>query len=76
MVYTHSNRHHVQMRAIAETWGPHCDGFLGASNVTDPTLGMVHLLHEGPEVYENMWLKVRAMWEYAYQHYRDDYDFL
>jgi hypothetical protein len=75
MVYTHSNRH-AQMRAIAETWGPHCDGFMAASNHTDPTLGTVHLLHEGPEMYQNMWLKVRAMWEYAYQHYRDDYDFL
>jgi hypothetical protein len=75
MVYTHSNRH-AQMRAIAETWGPHCDGFMAASNHTDPTLGTVHLLHEGPELYQNMWLKVRAMWEYAYQHYRDDYDLL
>jgi hypothetical protein len=75
MVYTHSNRH-AQIRAIAETWGPHCDGFMAASNHTDPTLGTVHLLHEGPEMYQNMWLKVRAMWEYAFQHYRDDYDFL
>lgn len=60
MVYTHSNRHE-QIRAIAETWGRRCDGFMAASNVTDPSLGAVNLWHEGPEVYDNMWLKVRSM---------------
>ena len=60
MVYTHSNRHH-QLRAIAETWGPRCDGFMAASNLTDASLGAVNLWHEGPEIYGNMWLKVRSM---------------
>ena len=60
MVYTHSNRHE-QLRAIVETWGSRCDGFMAASNLTDPSLGAVDLWHEGPEMYDNMWLKVRSM---------------
>lgn len=60
MVYTHSNRHD-QLRSIAETWGPKCDGFMAASNLTDPSIGAVNLWHEGPEMYGNMWLKVRSM---------------
>jgi glycoprotein-N-acetylgalactosamine 3-beta-galactosyltransferase len=74
MVYTHSSRHE-RLRAVAETWAPRCDGFLAASDLTDETIGAVNLLHEGPEHYSNMWLKVRAMWRYVYDHYRDDYDF-
>ena len=49
LIYTHSGRHDSWLRAIAETYGPRCDGFLAASNQTDPSLGAVHLLHEGPE---------------------------
>lgn len=60
MVYTHSNSHD-QLRAIAETWGPRCDGFMAASNQTDRSIGAVDLWHEGPEIYGNMWQKVRAM---------------
>jgi len=74
MIYTHSNRHN-RVRAIAETYGKDCDGFIAASNVTDPSIGAVHLVHEGPEEYDNMWLKVRAMWQYVYKHYRNDYDY-
>jgi hypothetical protein len=74
MVYTHSNRHH-RVQSIAETYGARCDGFFAASNVTNRTIGAVHLLHEGPEAYANMWLKIRAMWEYAYDHYLHEFDF-
>lgn len=48
MIYTHSKQH-SRLRAIAETYGPRCDGFLGASNKTDPSIGAVNLLHEGVE---------------------------
>ena len=61
MVYTHSNRHDGQLRALTETWAKHCDGFLAASNLTDKSLGAVDLWHEGPEIYNNMWLKIRSM---------------
>jgi glycoprotein-N-acetylgalactosamine 3-beta-galactosyltransferase len=74
MVYTHSGRHD-QILSIAETWGPRCDGFLAASNQTNATIGAFHIPHEGPEQYSNMWLKVRAMWQFAYDHYLNDFDF-
>ena len=74
IVYTHSNRHN-RVRAIAETYAPKCDGFLAASNLTDPSIGAVNLLHEGPELYQNMWLKVRAIWQYVYENYANDFDF-
>lgn len=75
MVYTHEGRHERYLRAVAETWASHCDGFFAASTVTDPSIGAVHLLHEGPELYENMWMKIMAMFKYAYKHYRNDFDY-
>jgi glycoprotein-N-acetylgalactosamine 3-beta-galactosyltransferase len=48
LIYTHSNRHD-RVRAIAETYGARCDGFLAASNLTDPSIGAVNLQHEGSE---------------------------
>jgi glycoprotein-N-acetylgalactosamine 3-beta-galactosyltransferase len=74
MVYSYSERHDV-VRAIAETYGPRCDGFLAASNQTDRSIGAVRLDHAGPESYRNMWQKVRSMWIYVYQHYLDDFEF-
>ena len=74
MVYTYEHRH-SHVRAIAETWGPKCDGFVAASNKTDPSIGAVNILHEGPEAYHNMWMKVVAMYKYAYKHFIHDYDF-
>jgi len=73
MVYTHSGAHD-KLRAITDTWGRLCDGFVAASNLTDPSIGAINLLHEGPERYRNMWSKVRSMWRYVYEHYRHDYD--
>lgn len=73
MVYTHSNRHDV-VRAIAETYGQECDGFLAASNFTDPSIGAYALPHDGPEEYGNMWNKVQKMWQYAYHHYLLKFD--
>ncbi|KAL3902895.1 MAG: hypothetical protein SGILL_010652 [Bacillariaceae sp.] len=73
MVYTHSNRHDV-IRSIAETYGQECDGFLAASNLTDPTIGAYNLLHNGPEAYQNMWNKVQKMWFYVYKHYLLEFD--
>jgi glycoprotein-N-acetylgalactosamine 3-beta-galactosyltransferase len=73
MVYTHSNRHDV-LRAIVETYAPQCDGFLAASNVTDPTLGAWNIPHFGPESYDNMWNKVQAMWFYVHQNFLLEFD--
>lgn len=30
--------------------------------------------HEGPEEWENMWQKSRAIWKYINFHYKDDFD--
>jgi hypothetical protein len=48
IIYTYSGRHD-RIRSIAETYGPRCDGFMAASNLTDPSIGAVNILHEGPE---------------------------
>jgi hypothetical protein len=46
-----------------------CDGFMVASTKTDKALGTVNIPHEGPEEYNNIWQKVRAMWSYIYDNY-------
>ena len=74
MVYTHSGSH-SRVQAIVNTWGSKCDGFFVASNMTDLSIGAINLLHKGPEVYTNMWQKVRSMWSYAHDHYLEDYDY-
>jgi glycoprotein-N-acetylgalactosamine 3-beta-galactosyltransferase len=51
-----------------------CDGFLAASNRTDPTVGAVNIPHKGPEIYKNMWQKVRSIWSFIYDNYYDKYD--
>lgn len=61
--------------SIAETWGRQCDGFIAASNETDPAFGAVNIRHKGKEEYANMWQKVRSMWIYAYKKYINDFDF-
>jgi glycoprotein-N-acetylgalactosamine 3-beta-galactosyltransferase len=67
MVYSVATEHNLQMiQAVRETWGHSCDGSLVASNITNATLGMVHIPHFGAEEYEGMWQKVRSMWSYVY----------
>ena len=46
-----------------------------ASNKTDTELGTVNIVHEGPEIYQNIWQKVRSMWNYVYDNYYEKYDF-
>ena len=73
MIYsTESGKERIQR--IRETWGQKCDGFMVASNVTDPTYDAVNILHKGVERYGNMWQKVRTMWSYAYDNYYEKYD--
>lgn len=77
MVYTAYFPHdkHSALRSQANTWGRRCDGFFGASNFTDHSIGAIDLQHQGPEAYGNMWQKIRSMWAYAHNHYRDEFDF-
>ena len=77
MIYTvqTDRTNHSSLAAIADTWGRQCDGFFGASNFSDHSIGAIDLLHQGPEDYGNIWQKVRSMWTYAYDHYLQDYDY-
>mmetsp|Transcript_24807 Transcript_24807/g.28672 ORF Transcript_24807/g.28672 Transcript_24807/m.28672 type:complete len:494 (-) Transcript_24807:229-1710(-) len=63
------------LRAVAGTWGQKCDGFFAGSNYTDHSVGSINLVHQGKEDYGNMWQKVRSMWSYAYDHFKEEYDF-
>ena len=73
-VYTY-DKNHPKLEAAAESWGWKCDGFLGASTLTNETIGAVDLPHLGPEAYNNMWQKTRSILAYIYDNYLDDYDF-
>jgi hypothetical protein len=37
---------HANLRSIATTWGSKCDGFIGASNSTNHSIGAIDLLHK------------------------------
>ena len=37
-------------------------------------LNRFQIEHEGPEEYDNMWQKSRAIWKYINFHYKDDFD--
>jgi len=73
-VYTHPGNHHL-VEAIIDTWGWRCDGFIAASTITNQTIGAVDIPHLGPEVYDNMWQKMRSFRSYIHDNYLDDYDF-
>ncbi|KAL3943865.1 MAG: hypothetical protein SGBAC_002067 [Bacillariaceae sp.] len=75
MVYTHSGAHN-RVRAIAETFGPRCDGFMAASNLTDASIGAVNLVHEGPEACECMCLIIKLQVQNSFSQqlfYRQEY---
>merc|ERR1719491_2284202 len=70
-VYTIASNHD-RLPPILGTWGPKCDGFMVASDRTDPDLHTVNILHEGEEEYGNIWQKVRAIWKYVYDNYYEE----
>lgn len=74
IVYTLDSSRTTRIPAIRETWGPKCDGFLFASNRTDPTINAVHIPHRGKEAYKNMFQKVKSIWYYVYMQYYEQYD--
>lgn len=78
-IYTYEKKH-PQLKSVAETWGWRCDGFFAASTKTvdDPSqdgYGAIHLPHEGPESYDNMWQKTRSILSYMHDNYLEDYDY-
>ena len=72
-IYTHE-QNHKKLPTLYQTWGKKCDGFIAASNKTDPAFHTVNIPHEGEEKYFNMWQKVRSMWSYVYHNFYDEYD--
>lgn len=74
-IYTYQGN--VQnIEAITKTWGSRCDGFLAASNHSDPDQGIVHIPHLGAEgSYTSIWQKIRSMLYYVYEHFGNDYDY-
>ena len=62
-------------RAIRETWAPGCDGFVAMSTRNDSRVPALALPHDGPEAYDNMWQKVRAIWRFAHAEYGARFDF-
>lgn len=74
IIYSIDTAHDTKIPAIRETWGQKCDGFMVGSNKTDPYLNTVDIPHAGPEIYRNMFQKVRSMWSYVYDYYYDKYD--
>jgi glycoprotein-N-acetylgalactosamine 3-beta-galactosyltransferase len=75
MIYTLSINHPTRVRAIRETWAGLCDGFLAFSNQTDLRIPAISIPHEGIESYDNMWQKVRSIWNYVGTHYMEDFDY-
>lgn len=73
-IYTYPGKRDL-LRTLALSWGYKCDGFLAFSTETIAELGLVDLVHNGPESYNNIWQKVRSAWIYIYHHYGRDYDF-
>jgi hypothetical protein len=72
-VYTHSNHSNV-LELIVKTYAPHCDGFLAASNLMDPSLGAYNVSHFRPKAHGNMRNKVQAMWIYVHQNHLMDFN--
>lgn len=75
MVYTMEENHHTSIRAIRETWGGGCDGFLAFSTKDDKRIPAISLKHDGPESYGNMWQKVRSIWRFVGTHYLEQFDY-
>jgi len=65
MMYTMADAHATRVRAVRETWGGRCDGFLAFSTESDPRLPAISLPHEGAEAYGNMWQKVRLFFVFV-----------
>jgi hypothetical protein len=73
--YTLSKVHGTNVRNVRQTWGRRCDGYIAMSDLTDPSVPSVDIKHEGPEAYDNMWQKTRAIWTYVHRHHAQDFDY-
>jgi glycoprotein-N-acetylgalactosamine 3-beta-galactosyltransferase len=74
-IYTMEQNHPTNVRAMRETWAPHCDGFVAFSTRSDPRIPALGIEHEGREEYNNMWQKSRSIWQFIGKHYLRDFDY-
>jgi hypothetical protein len=79
MIYTHKGKRERQL-AQHETWGSACDGLNFFSDEPAPShihddLEVLHLKHDGPESWGNMWQKSRSIWLHAFEKHINDFDF-
>lgn len=69
---THSGAHHTNVKAVLGTWGAACDGWVIASNQTDPQLGSLEM--HTPAVYTRLWTKLNETLRYVAEHHMGAYD--
>lgn len=74
MVYTIAKAHKGGPSVVRDTWASRCDGFAVMSTEEDASLPAIHVTHEGPEEYNNIWQKVRSIWKYVYHAYGQEFD--
>ena len=74
-LYTMEKNHATNVKAVRDTWGKRCDGFLAFSTVTDPDLPALRIEHEGDEAYDNMWQKSRSIWKFVAKNYASQFDY-
>ena len=80
MVHTHSERMDY-LKAVIDTWGTSCDGFIAFSNHTDTYTNSIDLpllqkdgnQTRGEEI--DLWQKIQSMWSYIHDKYLDSYDY-
>ena len=69
---THSGAHRTKVKAVMDTWGRQCDGWLIASNETDIELGSMKM--KTPAQYTRLWIKLNETIRYITSNYIDHYD--
>lgn len=74
-LYTMEKNHATNVKAVKETWGKRCDGFVAFSTASDPTIPAYKIEHEGDEAYDNMWQKSRSIWKFVAKHFADEFDY-
>ena len=73
LIYT-IEKSHPAARGVRDTWASHCDGWATMSTATDADIPAVNVPHDGPEEYNNIWQKIRAVWRYVLRNYGDDFE--
>ena len=74
-LYTMEKNHATNVKAVKETWGKRCDGFVAFSTVSDASLPAWKIEHEGDEAYDNMWQKSRSIWKLVAKSFASQFDF-